>query len=83
MKTIFTDTPPSVMRWFATKTTVLLALIVLLGTLAPTASAESGVRLYGRLDLGLAYQRINVPDSPIPDDGLDGIQASEFGMRSG
>jgi predicted porin len=83
MKTIFTDTPTLVMRLFGTKTTVVVALIVLLGTLAPTASAESEVRLYGRLDLGLAYQRINVPDSLIPDDGLDGIQASEFGMRSG
>ena len=83
MKTTFTDTPISAMRRFATKTTVVLALIMLLGTLAHTASAESGVRLYGKLDLGLAYQRINVPDSSIPDDGLDGVQTSDFGMRSG
>ena len=83
MKTIFTDIPTSVMRRFATKTTVVLALIVLLGTLAHTASAESGVRLYGKVDLGFAYQRINVPDSLIPDDGLDGIKSKDFGMRSG
>ncbi len=50
---------------------------------AGSASAEGSVRLYGRLDLGFAYQRINVPDTAIPDDGLDGVNASEFGMRSG
>ena len=47
------------------------------------ANAQSSVRLYGRLDLGLGFQRINVPDTPIPFDGLDGVNASDFGMRSG
>lgn len=72
-----------VMHRVSVQATAVLSLMFLLSSLANTASAESSVTLYGRLDLGLAYQRINVPDSPIPDDGLDGVQASEFGMRSG
>ena len=71
---VFLDMPASL---------VVLPLAVLMALLAGAANAEGSVRLYGRLDLGLAYQRINVPDTPIPDDGLDGNNASEFGMRSG
>ena len=48
-----------------------------------SVGAQGGLNLYGRIDLGLAYQRINIPDTPIPYDGLDGVSAREFGMRSG
>lgn len=58
-------------------------LMIFLAFSFGNVSAADSVRLYGRLDLGLAYQRINVPDTPVPDDGLDGVNASEFGMRSG
>lgn len=60
---------------------VLMTPMILL--MPAVAHAQSGVRLYGRIDLGLAYQRINVPDTPIPDDQLDGLNKSQFGMRSG
>lgn len=70
-------------RLFVTQTQVALVLVTCFSLSPSLVNAESGVRLYGKIDLGLAYQRINVPDSSIPDDGLDGVQASEFGMRSG
>ena len=60
-----------------------IPVIILLSLAAQAANAQSSVRLYGRLDVGLAYQRINVPDTPIPDDALDGVNKSQFGMRSG
>lgn len=65
------------------QTVVAFPITCLLLLAVGTASAQSSVRLYGRLDLGLGYQRINVPDTPIPFDGLDGVDVSEFGMRSG
>lgn len=74
--------PPTVLQ-IAKATLVALAMICSLGLSMGTANAESSVRLYGRLDLGLAYQSINVPNTPIPGDGLDGVNASDFGMRSG
>lgn len=74
---------PAQRFWARPKWMVFLPLAVLLTILANKTSAEGSVRLYGRLDLGLAYQRINVPDTPIPDDSLDGVMGDEFGMRSG
>ncbi len=76
-------TQPPAMRQIAKAATVTLAMIGSLGLSMGSASADSSVRLYGRLDMGLAYQRINVPNTPIVGDGLDGVDAAEFGMRSG
>jgi general bacterial porin, GBP family len=83
MKCIYRLTSLSIMQRLSTQAVMILPLMVSLGLLASPASAEGSVTLYGRLDVGFAYQRINVPDSPIPDDGLDGVSTSELGMRSG
>jgi len=60
---------------------VLLALTLLVGMLAKAVGSE--IKLYGLIDSGVAYQRIHLPETPIPRDGIDGFDGSEFGIRSG
>lgn len=53
-----------------------------LALMALPATAQK-VELYGRIDLGLGYQRQSVPDTPLINDGVDGYKANDFGLRSG
>lgn len=60
---------------WAVATTVILSLSSL--------SCASEVRVYGLIDLGMMYQRIAVPDTPLARDGVDGFEGTMLGMTGG
>ncbi len=65
------------------KFTLPVLLVAIATTALPFCVSAQSFQMYGRLDLGLAYQVINTPNTPIDNDGLDGVHLRQFGMRSG
>lgn len=46
-------------------------------------AVASEVRVYGLIDTGFIYQRVNLPDTPIAGDGVDGFQGTLLGITGG
>lgn len=43
----------------------------------------SEVRVYGLIDIGMIYQRVDIPDTPIAGDGVDGFKGTLLGLTGG
>ena len=60
---------------------LMMAFSSVMHTSLPAYSSE--VRVYGLIDIGMMYQRVNVPDTPIAGDGVDGFQGTLVGLTGG
>lgn len=61
----------------------LLALSMIGLAFSSEPAHASEVRVYGLIDIGMMYQRVAVPDTPLARDGVDGFEGTMVGITGG